>query len=493
MPTPGYDEAVMTSSSSSSGRHVPILELGRGGMADVKLAVARGPAGFNKLLVVKTLLANIEEDPDFVAMFLDEARLAARLNHPNVVVVNEVGEQNGRYFLAMEYLDGQPLQRVLARAAKRGEAFPRALWLRILCDALNGLHYAHELKEFDGTKLNVVHRDVTPENVFITYDGVVKLVDFGIAKAVGRTVETKMGVVKGKIGYLSPEQARAGHSVIDRRTDIFAAGVMIWEASAVRRFWAGANEMEILHRLNTGNYDPSPRTVRPEIPEALDAICRKALAHDVDQRYATAAELQKDLDLYLTSGAEPRVTSRDAADWIAERFAKEREKTQAAIEQALAELKRDGKTSGAHLTPAAPPAAPPPKPRPETPPAPVSVAPKGSRSARQWPTSVGVALTIAGLALLGGAASRWRAAQATAVESGPVTIRISARPDDARFKIGDGPWLQNPHAGSFPRSTQAQTLRIEAPGHASRELPLVLDRDRSVRAALGRSEPEKTP
>jgi serine/threonine protein kinase len=207
---PGYDEAVMTSSSSSSGRYVPILELGRGGMADVKLAVARGPAGFNKLLVVKTLLANIEEDPDFVAMFLDEARLAARLNHPNVVVVNEVGEQEGRYFLAMEYLDGQPLQRVLARAAKRGEAFPRALWLRILCDALSGLHYAHELKEFDGTKLNVVHRDVTPENVFITYDGVVKLVDFGIAKAVGRTVETKMGVVKGKIGYLSPEQARAG-------------------------------------------------------------------------------------------------------------------------------------------------------------------------------------------------------------------------------------------------------------------------------------------
>ena len=169
----------------------------------------------------------------------------------------------------------------------------------------------------------------------------VKLVDFGIAKAVGRTVETKMGVVKGKIGYLSPEQARAGHSVIDRRTDIFAAGVMIWEAAAVRRFWAGANEMEVIHRLNQGLYDPSPRTIRPDVPEALDAICRKALAHDINQRYATAADLQKDLDLYLTSGAEPRVTSRDAAEWIAERFKTERAKAQQAIEQALTELKRE--------------------------------------------------------------------------------------------------------------------------------------------------------
>jgi serine/threonine-protein kinase len=481
------------SSAAPSGRYVPILELGRGGMADVKLAVARGPAGFNKLVVIKALLANIEEDPDFVAMFLDEARLAARLNHPNVVQVNEVGEENGRYFLAMEYLDGQPLQRVLARAAKRGEAFPRAMWLRILCDALGGLHYAHELKEFDGTPLNVVHRDVTPENVFITYDGVVKLVDFGIAKAVGRTVETKMGVVKGKIGYLSPEQARAGHAVIDRRTDIFAAGVMIWEAAAVRRFWAGANEMEVIHRLNQGLYDPSPRSVRPDVPEALDAICRKALAHDIEQRYATAAELQKDLDLYLTSGAEPRVTSRDAAEWIAERFKGERAKAQSAIEQALTELKRDGAVStGSHPAPL-------PKKKVAAPAKPPEAIPIENKALPppppRWPAALGVALTVAGLALLGGAFTRWRAATADVPQAtGPVTLKLSARPDDARFRLGDGPWMQNPHAGAFPRSATAQTLHVEAPGYEPRDLPIVLDRDRSVRAVLAPSgETGKSP
>jgi serine/threonine protein kinase len=473
----------MSTSTPNSGRYKPILDLGRGGMAEVKLAVAQGPAGFNKLVVIKTLLANIEEDPDFVAMFLDEARLAARLNHPNVVQVNEVGDEGGRYFLAMEYLDGQPLQRVLARSAKRGEPFPRAMWLRILCDALNGLHYAHELKEFDGSKLNVVHRDVTPENIFITYDGVVKLVDFGIAKAVGRSVETKLGVVKGKIGYLSPEQARAGHAVIDRRTDIFAAGIMIWEASALRRFWAGANDMEVIHRLNQGSFDPSPRKVRPDVPEALDAICRKALAHNPDERYQTAAELQKDLELYLTSGAEERVSAREAAEWIAERFGSERAKAQAAIETALTDLKRANELRRSSsnldqkLAVTRPPEVIPIKSKvPSRPPPPPSRA-----------MAIGVALGIAGLALGAGAFFRTRAAAQAAAAPTEVTLKLSARPDGARFRLGDGPWLANPHAGSFPRSEQEQTLRVEAPGHKAREIRLVLSESRSVRAILAPS------
>jgi len=459
-------------------------------MADVKLAVAQGPAGFNKLIVLKTLLAGIEEDPDFVAMFLDEARLAARLSHPNVVQVNEVGEDDGRYFLAMEYLDGQPLQRVLARAAKRGEPFPRAMWLRVLCDALNGLHYAHELKEFDGTPLNVVHRDVTPENLFITYDGVVKLVDFGIAKAVGRTVETKMGVVKGKIGYLSPEQARAGHAVIDRRTDIFAAGIMIWEAAALRRFWTGSSDLEVLQRLNQGSYDPSPRRFAPDVPDALEAICRKALAHEASERYSTAAELQKDLDLYLTSGSETRVSAREAAEWIAERFKNEREKARAAIEEAIDNLKRDaGKTSGQSAVAKPPPAAkvsPPEviqiKPK-ALPGVPLRVPPKGARS---WTQGVGAALAIAGAALGAGAVMRLRAPPSEA-PGGDVTVRLAAQPNDARFRIGDGPWLPNPHAGALARSERPQKVRIEAPGYEPTEVDVVFDRDRAVRTVLAKT------
>src|SRR4051794_26091703 len=188
------------------GKYRLIAELGHGGMADVFLAVARGPIGFNKLLVVKRLKANLVDEPEYVAMLGDEARLAARLNHPNVVQTNEVGQEGDQYFIAMEYLDGQPLHRVLTRSEKK-ERMPLAMHLRIVCDVLSGLHYAHELADFDGSPLNVVHRDVTPQNIFVTYDGQVKLVDFGIAKASGRDGETKTGIVKGKVTYMGPEHA----------------------------------------------------------------------------------------------------------------------------------------------------------------------------------------------------------------------------------------------------------------------------------------------
>src|SRR5689334_3257328 len=191
--------------ANSLGKYRLIAELGHGGMAEVYLAVVRGPAGFNKLVVVKQIRPQLAEDPEFLAMFLDEARLAARLSHPNVVQTNEVGQEGERHFLAMEYLDGQPLSRINQRLGPKG-GLPLVMHLRVIADLLGGLHYAHELSDYDGTPLGVVHRDVTPHNIFITYDGVVKVVDFGIAKARDALTLTKVGIIKGKIAYMAPEQ-----------------------------------------------------------------------------------------------------------------------------------------------------------------------------------------------------------------------------------------------------------------------------------------------
>ena len=246
-----------SSEQEGANKYRAIAELGRGGMAEVFLAVVHGRAGFNKLVVLKRTLPDFSLEPEFVTMFLDEARLAARLNHPNVVQTYEVGQDGNRYFIAMEFLDGQPLNRVL-RVGKNGVALPQALYVRILADALAGLHHAHELTDFDGTKLQVVHRDVTPHNLFVTYDGHVKIVDFGIAKAAGAAQETRHSTIKGKIAYMPPEQASGGK--IDRRADIFSVGVMLWEAVAGLRMWKGVDQYAVVNRLACGDVSRASKT-----------------------------------------------------------------------------------------------------------------------------------------------------------------------------------------------------------------------------------------
>jgi len=262
------------------GSYRLIAELGHGGMADVFLAAVEGPmgSGFTKLAVVKRLRSHLVEDPEFVSMLIDEARLTSRLAHPNVVQLFEVGHVDGEYFLAMEHLEGQPLHRIQQRAKRRGITVPREVYYGIICDVLAGLHYAHELADFDGTPFDVVHRDVTPHNVFVTYAGAVKVVDFGIAKAVGRVTETKHGIVKGKIRYMSPEQAAGAE--LDRRTDIFAAGVILWNAATGMKLWGDLDELDVARGLHRGNYPASPCAICPEVPPEIDMICRKALAYD---------------------------------------------------------------------------------------------------------------------------------------------------------------------------------------------------------------------
>jgi serine/threonine-protein kinase len=301
-------------------------------MADVFLAVVTGPAGFSKLQVVKRLREELSEDREHLGMFLDEARLAARLNHPNVVQTFEVGEEKGEFYLAMEYLEGVPLNRIASRA--RTNPAPPGVLLRIVADALAGLHYAHELKNYDGTPLNIVHRDASPHNIFVTYEGQTKLVDFGIAKAATRSIDTRAGVLKGKIGYMAPEQARV--EALDRRTDVFVVGIVLWELIAGQRMWAQQAEMEILQRLVDGDL-PRLRDVRPDVPAALEAICARSLARAPKDRYATAAEMRNDILAYLDS-AGLKVSSEDVGRYVSELFADKHQEIKRIIEQQLSIL-----------------------------------------------------------------------------------------------------------------------------------------------------------
>jgi tRNA A-37 threonylcarbamoyl transferase component Bud32 len=313
------------------GRYRIVLPLGQGGTADVYLAVANGPSGFHKLVVLKALRKCFSDDPDFRAMFLSEARLAARLHHPNIVQTNEVIEVDGVPTLVMEYLDGQPLSQVIVRGRQGG--FSLSMQLRVLIDALAGLHCAHELTDFDGTPLSVVHRDVSPHNLFVTVEGQAKVLDFGIAKLERSNVETEVGTIKGKLRYMAPEQIAGAK--LDRRADIYAAGVVLWEAVVGERMWRNCPEDEIRARVRAGDV-PMPATVRPDVSVSLDRICRKALAFRPDDRHATAQELADDVERALQErGNAAGVTQRDIGATVARLFADVRAETKVAIERKL--------------------------------------------------------------------------------------------------------------------------------------------------------------
>lgn len=288
----------------SLGKYRLIAKLGHGGMADVFLAVVHGPASFNKLVVLKRPRISIEENEGYALMFLDEAKLAARLNHPNIVQTYEVGESDDAYLMVMEYLEGQPLSRI-TRAVAKGEpgaaGFTRATWVRIVAEILSGLHSAHELCDYDGTPLRIVHRDVSPQNIFVTYDGAVKIVDFGIAKAVLNTTHTETGIFKGKVHYTAPEQVM-GSKEFDRRADLFAAGIVLWELITQTRLFKG-DSVTVLHQLMT-NEIPRLSAVLPEVEPVLDDIVAKALERDPANRFATAQEMRQALEGYLRLSGE---------------------------------------------------------------------------------------------------------------------------------------------------------------------------------------------
>ena len=335
---------------SSLDRYQFIALLGHGGMADVYLAVRKGLSGFNKLTVVKRVREHLATEQEFVDMLLDEARISARLNHPNVVQVNEIGEVDGRLFLAMEYLDGQPLSRV-QRVAPKDDTW-LALYVYILSEVCAGLHYAHDLVDYDGTPLEIVHRDVTPQNVFVTYEGQVKVLDFGIARAANRSVETREGVIKGKIRYMAPEQALGVR--VDRRADVFAVGVMLWEAITGQRLWGGRDDVEIVRILIEETPLPLASSVAEDVPARLDAICAKALALRPENRYQSALELRSDLEEWLTSEGKLGTVRASLGNEVATLFADRRREIAAVIEKQIAALRAEPEVSLARIDPSSP-------------------------------------------------------------------------------------------------------------------------------------------
>ncbi len=456
-------------------------------MGDVYLGVAQGPAGFSKLMVIKMLRPALADDEQFLAMFLEEARLAARLNHPNIVQTVEVGNEGRRYFLAMEYLEGQSLQRLRQRVAK-DHPFPLGQHIRIIVEALNGLHYAHELVDIDNRALGIVHRDATPHNVFVTYDGQVKVVDFGIAKAMDSSLETRTGELKGKVAYMPPEQASAQR--VDRRADVFALGVMVWEAAVGRRLWKGFNEVAIMHELLTGNI-PSPRSIDPRVPPELDAICKRALSQRAEDRYATAADFAADLERFLANIGD-RTTSRDIATLTSTAFAADRRELREIIDNqlrtirsgddALAPMPKLPATGGG--TPSMSLA------RPSTAQLDQNVAPSytagGTASSagpsqsiqKRGPLLAAAAMIAAAVGLLGiivflvvhnnnngNKAGSGPQPLDTVAHPGAESTELSVTTNtpDAKLYLDDAPLGQAPYHNVFPRDGLAHRVRAEAP------------------------------
>ncbi len=278
-----------------------VRKLAEGGMAEIFLAKQRGVDGFEKNVVIKRLLQHLSAQPDVIDMFRDEARLAAQLSHANVVQILELGFFEGCYFIAMEYLPGEDFSSLLRHSSKAKQYVPTGVVLKVISDAAAGLHYAHEFADPDGKPLGIVHRDISPSNLFVSFSGHVKVLDFGIARAESRLASTMAGTVKGKYQYMAPEQASS--LPVDRRADVFALGVSLYEALTLRRAFARDNELAVLKAVLENDY-VKPRVHRPDLSPELEAIVVRALAKDPAQRYQSASDLLHALEAYQRRSGE---------------------------------------------------------------------------------------------------------------------------------------------------------------------------------------------
>jgi|GEM_PF-785961 len=278
------------------GQYVLVRKLAEGGMAEIFLAKLLGADDFERNVVIKRMLPHLSSIPDFVEMFREEARLAAKLSHPNIVQIQELGFTEGCYYICMEHLAGEDFSTTLRLAGRKRQYVPFPVVLRVLIDAAQGLHYAHEFCNASGQPLNIVHRDISPSNLYLTYQGQVKVLDFGIAKAESRLVNTRTGVVKGKYMYMAPEQAQGKE--VDRRADVFALGVSLYEALTHVRPFSRENDLAVLNALLQGEFK-RPCELRPDLPKALEAIVLKAMAYNPGDRYPTAEAFAEDLEAFL--------------------------------------------------------------------------------------------------------------------------------------------------------------------------------------------------
>jgi len=473
------------SASSVSGdvvaarKYQVLMELGRGGTAVVSAGISRGLGGFTKLVVLKTIKEEFISDRDTARMFVNEARISARMNHPNVVQVYEVYRRERVPVIVMEYLDGQSFARVLARAF-RDPRYRTDLGVAILCKVLAGLGYAHSLADYDGAPLRIVHRDVSPHNVMVTYDGQVKLVDFGIAKLSANADETRTGVIKGKIGYMAPEQVEGGQ--LDHRADLFAVGVMLWEIIARRRLWGARSDAEIVRCLVLDEV-PSLLSVEPNVDPELAGICDRALSVQPDERFPSASEFQAALEVYLARRGVV-IRQHDIADLICRSCADLRASSGQRLQGELAKFAanapswKDALVAFDELN---------------TPP------PERGTTGRAW------IMLASSLITLGTAVEvyRWLRDEPAAVVASAglgsnapalapaqapdtVTLKVSVVPAEASLYL-DGRRLHGAAAGlSLPRDEREHELRAEADGFEPAVQRLRLDADAELALTLAR-------
>ena len=494
-----------------------VAGLGKGGMAQVFLAMSE-TSGFRKLLVLKVLRDELETD-EYVQMFAKEAQLAARLNHPHVVQTYAVGEDAGRHYMAMEYLEGQPLSVVMNKLASQG-GIPLELHVRILCDALEGLHYAHGITDFEGRVLGLVHRDVSPQNVFVTYAGPCKVLDFGIAKISGSPM-TETGVIKGKVAYIAPEQAMG--VPIDGRADVFAVGVMLWEAIAKRRFVAkGVEDIAALTRRLEGK-EPKIREVVPDAPSALADACDRALAHLPGERFETAADMRDALEAWLRSRPIPSAP-RAIGALMEQHFSEDRARLRKLVECEIRDIDASGPILDIPTQTGSGKLAELPAPRNASREAPAldvqTVVPTASAKAATEPASgartasrtaryflpaaavLGVLITVATMRAKTGdpAPVRPLSSMATVADATPamatrrtVALTVEASPAGASLVLDGVPLASNPFSGPIAADDREHELRVEAEGYTPEVRKVSLGADLSIMLKLDKLSPPPAP
>jgi serine/threonine-protein kinase len=296
------------------GRYTLREKIATGGMAELFLATLHGDAGFERPVAIKRILPHLVEDPEFVRMFVDEAKIAVQLSHPCIAQILDLGQADGFYYIAQEFVHGRNLSDIFHREVARGRTVPVGVAAHIMMRVSEALHHAHRAETPAGQALGIVHRDVSLQNVILSFDGQVKVVDFGLAKARGRATQTGVGIVKGKLAYMAPEQA--GGEAIDHRVDVYAAGICLFELLTGQRLFYRDTDKETILAVQAGKV-PRLGSILPAAPPELEAIVQRALARDLGERYATALELHDDLEAFAY-GYDATVSATELAAYLAD-------------------------------------------------------------------------------------------------------------------------------------------------------------------------------
>jgi serine/threonine protein kinase len=483
------------------GRYEVVCRLARGGMAEILLGRLTGPSGFERTVVIKRILPAYTEEQSFVDMFLDEARIAARIHHPNVVQHQELGQDGEQLYLVMEYLDGESLASVQRRSRSRAAPLSHVEAIHIVASAAAGLHAAHEMTDHEGEALGIVHRDISPQNLFVTYRGGVKVMDFGIAKASDRITTTEAGSLKGKIRYMSPEQARGER--LDRRSDLFSLGIVLYEITTGHALFRRRTPLASLRAVQDGPIPP-PSTIVPDYPAALEAIVMRALARDRDERFDDVEAFRTALlDVLEELGPETRPAEslaahmeRSFADRIMQKREMVRRVSRGAALDGLPESEVDSDVEIPSVVV-------------EWPEESATQAPSPPRRKRGRALSIAAAVLLAVVAaggvlytLEGAEAEDARppvhalappSTPATELEPGepvpdadPVRVTVESDPTGATIRLAGESAGQTPATLSIERGAEAVAIELSRRGYQPLETEVVPDVDQRLRLSLQR-------